>query len=193
LWPLNVYVFVASERSLDIPCAAARARLLNLVRGDAFSQASHAAYQRGLEAVIRVGPLGDLPGASKLVRVRLLDPVDHGDATTMGMRWEAIGAASSLFPVLDADITLEPDGEDRTRLAMAGTYRAPLGWLGAGLDRAILHRVADATIRALLADICTALTVSPSAHGGRIQLQDAGVPSLGSLGDQAVHDGTVTG
>src|SRR5487761_1006435 len=106
-------MFVASDRSLDIPCAAARARLVNLVRSEAFSQASHAAYQRGLEAVIRVGPLGDLPGASKLVRVRLLDPVDHGDATTMGMRWEATGAASSLFPVLDADITLEPDGEDR--------------------------------------------------------------------------------
>ena len=160
-------MFVASDRSLDIPCAAARARLVNLVRSEAFSQASHAAYQRGLEAVIRVGPLGDLPGASKLVRVRLLDPVDHGDATTMGMRWEATGAASSLFPVLDADITVEPDGEDRTRLALAGTYRAPFGRLGAGLDRAILHRVADATLRALLADISTALTSPAPAAEGR--------------------------
>jgi hypothetical protein len=160
-------MFVASERSLRIASAAARARLLNLLRGDALSHASNAAYQRGLEAVIRVGPLGDLPGASKLVRVRLLDPLDRGAATTVGLRWEATGPASSLFPVFDADIIVEPDGEDRTRLAIAGAYRAPLGRLGAGLDRAILHRVADATIRALLADISTALTSPAPATEGR--------------------------
>jgi len=37
-----------------------------------------------------------------------------------------------LFPVLDADITLTPAGEQTTRLALAGVYRPPLGRLGEG-------------------------------------------------------------
>lgn len=64
---------------------------------------------------------------------------DRGSATTVGLRWEPTGAAAGQFPVLDADITLTPEGEHRTRLALAGTYRAPLGRLGAGLDKAILQ------------------------------------------------------
>jgi hypothetical protein len=63
--------------------------------------------------------------------------------------------------VLDADITLISAGEQTTRLALAGSYRPPLGRLGANLDRAILNRVATATIRALLRNVADAL-VSPS-------------------------------
>jgi hypothetical protein len=100
--------------------------------------------------------------------VSFLDPADCGGATTVGLRWEATGAAAGLFPVLDADITLTPEGEQRTRLALAGSYRAPLGRLGAGLDKAILHRVAAATIRALLADVADALTSPATATDGHI-------------------------
>jgi hypothetical protein len=89
---------------------------------------------------------------------------DRGSATTVGLRWEPTGAAAGQFPVLDADITLTPEGEHRTRLALAGTYRAPLGRLGAGLDKAILHRVATATICALLAEMADAPT-SPAGSG----------------------------
>jgi hypothetical protein len=49
----------------------------------------------------------------------------------------------------------------------------PLGRLGAGLDRAVLHHVADATIRALLRHLADALTRPATAadhqartHGG---------------------------
>jgi hypothetical protein len=81
---------------------------------------------------------------------------------TVGMRWEATGLTGGLFPVLDADISLAPDGEQKTRLALIGAYRPPLGHFGAGLDRAILNRVATATIRALLRSVADALT-SPEA------------------------------
>jgi len=40
----------------------------------------------------------------------------------------------------------------------AGIYRPPLGALGAGLDRAVLHRVADATARSLLVRVADVLT-----------------------------------
>jgi hypothetical protein len=131
--------------------------------------------QDGLAAVIRVGPFGDVPGASKLVRVRFLDPVYRGDAMRLALRWEATGVTSGLFPVLDADISLTPAGEQTTRLALAGSYRPPLGGLGAGLDKAILNRVATATIRALLRKVADNLA-SPGTAAER-QAEPLGGPA----------------
>jgi hypothetical protein len=154
-------MFVADEIMLDIGFPAAQARLVNLARRGGLSGASKAAYTDELSAVIRVGPFGDAAGASRLVRVRFLDPVCRGDVMTLALRWEATGVTGALFPVLDADITLTPAGQQATRLALAGSYRAPLSGLGAGLDKAILNRVATATIRALLRNVADNLA-SPS-------------------------------
>jgi hypothetical protein len=96
----------------------------------------------GVSARSRVGPFGEVPGASKLVQVRFLEPVYQTESVTVGLRWEAIGLSGGLFPVLDADISLARDGEQMTRLALVGAYRPPFGRLGAGLDGAILNRVA---------------------------------------------------
>lgn len=155
-------MFAVQEEELDITFAAARARLVNLITGGALTGASRAAYDEGLAGLIRVGPFGDLPGASKLVRVQFLDPADRGDGMRAGLRWEATGPTGGLFPVLDADITVTPAGQ-RTRLMLAGAYRPPLGRLGAGIDRAVLHHVADATIRALVRHIADALTSPATA------------------------------
>ena len=162
-------MFIAQDVMLDVAFAAARARLVNLVTGNTLTGASQAAYEDGLASQIRVG----LPGASKLVRVRFLDPADRDDGIAVGLRWEATGVTGVLFPVLDGDITLTPAGQQTTRLALAGVYRPPLGRLGAGLDRAVLHHVADATIGALLQHLADALTRPAMAgepqariHGG---------------------------
>jgi len=85
------------------------------------------------------------------VRVSFLDPIYRDDTMSVGLRWEAAGAAGSLFPVLDATITICPEGEKAVRLALTGSYRSPLGHLGAALDSAILHPIAAATIRSPLA------------------------------------------
>ena len=47
-------------------------------------------------------------------------------------------------------------------LAVSGAYRPPLGSVGAGLDRAIMHLVAEATIRAFTRQI-GAVIVNPAA------------------------------
>jgi hypothetical protein len=150
-------MFVGHELVLEVSLATAKARLASLAHAGGLSGASQAAYESGLASLIRVGPLGDLPGASKLVRVHFLDPVHRDHTMTLGLRWEAAGVTGGLFPVLDADISLTPAGAQATRLALAGCYRPPLGRLGAGLDRAILSRVATATIRALLRDVADVL------------------------------------
>ena len=108
--------------------------------------------------MLRVGPAGSVPG--KLIRVSLLDPVYRDDAMTAGLRWEAVGATGALFPVLDANLSISPAGEHTARLALAGSYRPPLGRLGRGLDRAVMHRVAAATMRSLLRGVAEVL-VSP--------------------------------
>ena len=66
--------------------------------------------------------------------------------------------------MLYANISFSPAGDKSARLALAGSYRPPLGRLGAGLDRAIMHRVAAATVRCLLQSVAEAL-VSPALAG----------------------------
>jgi hypothetical protein len=160
-------MFVTHDITLGVGFRPAQARLMNLVHRTGLNGASQAAYEAGLASLIRVGPFGEVPGASKLVRVRFLDPVYHAEAMTVGLRWEANGITGGLFPVLDADISLVPDGEQKTRLALAGAYRPPAGRIGAGLDRAILNRVAAATIRALLRSLADALASPEAAAGNR--------------------------
>ena len=163
-------MFVAQDLTVAVGSRAAQARFTNLLRGTWLTEASAAAYDGGLTGLFRVGPAG--PVTAKLVRVRVLDPVYRGDVMTVGLRWEATGPAGSLFPVLDADISISPGGEEGTaaagqpaRLALAGAYRPPLGRLGAGLDRVVLHRVATATMRALLHSV--AQTITNPATAGR--------------------------
>jgi hypothetical protein len=162
-------MFVAHELTVDAGPGAAQARFVNMLRGNWLAEASGAAYDGGLTGLLRAGLAG--PVAAKLVRVRCLDPLYRGDVMTVGLRWEATGPAGSLFPVLDADISISPAEEQSApaagqsaRLALRGTYRPPLGRLGAGLDQAVLHRAATATMRALLHSAAQAIT-SPATAG----------------------------
>jgi hypothetical protein len=161
-------MFIARELIVDAECGAARARLAQIAAASGLTRPSQAAYRDGLTHLARVGPLGDTPGVSKLVAVRILDPVYREDTMTVALRWEATGAAGSLFPVLDANLSLSPAGDQATRLALSGAYRPPLGRIGAALDNAILNRVAAATIHALLHSIAGSLT-SPATAGQSIE------------------------
>jgi hypothetical protein len=155
-------MFVAEELTVNTGSAAAQARFENLVHGDSLAGMSEAAYDGSVTGLRKVGPAGRVAG--KLIRVSFLDPVYRGDVMTVGMRWEATGAVGALFPVLDANITISPAGDHTARLALAGSYRPPLGRLGAEVDRAVMHQVAAATMRSLLRNVATALT-SPAPAG----------------------------
>ena len=102
---------------------------------------------------------------SKLVEVHFLEVVTRGESAVLALRWEATGPGGRLFPALDADICLTPAGEHSTRLSLAGVYRPPLAAVGAGLDKAVFHRVADATVRSLLARVADVLARSQEPPG----------------------------
>ena len=105
-------MFASHEVTLRMTFARARARLSVLSDAGWLSGPSEAAYAEGLDGLIRVGPFGAVLGASKLVRVQLLEPVPRDDTVVLPLRWEATGAAGRLFPVLDANLVLTPSGEE---------------------------------------------------------------------------------
>jgi len=117
-------MFVGDEMPVQVSTVAAAARLANLTGGGSLLRVSHAAWDEG---IVRVGPAGPVPGLSKLVHVQFLPPVQQGAVTVLALRWEATGPAGGLFPVLDANVILVPDGEQATLLGLEGAYRPPAG------------------------------------------------------------------
>jgi hypothetical protein len=150
-------MFAGEEVRLEVSFNAAQARLANLIRSGSLVSASQHAYGEGITGLVRVGPLGATPGMSRIVKVRFRELVARGDSAVLAPRWETLGPGGRLFPALDADITLTPDGEQATLLTMGGAYRPPLGSLGARVDRAILRRAATATIRSFLTRVAEAI------------------------------------
>jgi hypothetical protein len=142
---------------LDADYPVARARFLRLAHGDWLDGPSRDAYTDGLVGEVRVGPLGSVPGMSKLVRVSLLDPVPRDDMVLVPIRWEATGWMGRLFPVLDANLIVGTGDHGRTVLRITGVYRPPLDGLGQQLDQAVLHKVAEATLKSLLRRIAAML------------------------------------
>lgn len=136
-------MFVGSEVVLDagfdVVC-----RRLAAVAGDGWlREASEEAYVTLSRGLRRVGPVR---GVSRLVEVTVRSLAVRGDVAVLALRWVATGPGRGLLPVLDADVTLTPRG-GASVLAMTGSYRPPLGAAGEALDRAVLHSVAEATIR----------------------------------------------
>jgi len=165
-------MFTDHAVGLDMDYPAARARFLRLARGDLLDGLSRNAYTDGQVGEVRVGPFGSVPGMSKLVRVSLLDPVARDDMVLVPIRWEATGRMGRLFPVLDANLIVGPDGQGRAELRITGAYRPPLDGLGEGLDQAVLYRVAGATLKSLLRGI--AATLADPAAAAAPEAPDSG-------------------
>ena len=151
-------MFVGDEVRLDVGFAVARERLTRLGESDALFAPSADGYGAGLA---RVGP----GVVSKLVRVQVHELSRTDKSSGLALRWEATGAGGKLFPVLDADLILADIGAQGTLVALTGVYRPPLGALGQALDRAVLHRVAAATIKGFLARVAAQLADHSVTNG----------------------------
>ena len=155
--PVTEGMFVADKVMLELSFPSARARFGALTRGSLLMSASEDAYGAEITGLMRVGP----SGFSRLVRVQFRDLPDGPNTAGLALRWEVPGPGGALFPVLDADVQLIRAGPRTTWLTIAGAYRPPLGSLGEALDRAILHRVASATIRGFLGRVAAGLLAGP--------------------------------
>jgi hypothetical protein len=161
-------MFVTEEAALPLPYEAARKRLLEYLRADGLQASSTDGFEAGRELLVRAG----VGAVSKEVLVQLLQPYEQGQATVVPLRWVATGAAGTMFPQLDGNLELAPEGEEASTLTLAGAYRAPLAAVGATMDRVLLNRVAGASIRRFLNEVADDLADEASqpaatAHADR--------------------------
>ncbi len=70
-------------------------------------------------------------------------------ATLIPISWRA-ASASALFPVLDGQLEIASLGPKTTQLGISANYEPPLGLVGKIADRALLHRVAEVTVKDFL-------------------------------------------
>lgn len=145
--------FLVFDRSYDqvLACLGAGERSDALL-----GAALEGTREKGESLRARVGPAGWPAVFSKAVEIRSGPLRHHGDSVLIPLRWVASEGAS-LFPRLDADLEASPFGPAQTQLVLRARYEPPGGALGRGVDRVLLHRLAESTLRAFLAGIRTTL------------------------------------
>jgi hypothetical protein len=100
----------------------------------------------------------------KKVAIELGSRTDFPSMTVLPISWRATGA-QGLFPSLEADLEVAPLGPTRTQLAISARYDPPLGLIGRAIDRALLHRVAEATLKDFLDRIGEVLSTRAARAG----------------------------
>ena len=123
-----------------------------------------AAEDRGRTLLAEVGFELESRRIAKEVEIFFGSPFRFPSKTVLPMTWRAAGHAW-LFPRLEADLEVAPLGVDRTQLSMSASYRPPMGTMGRALDRALLHRVAEATVKDFLDGVGAQLSHEPAIAG----------------------------
>jgi hypothetical protein len=144
-----IYYFVHVDRPF-VEVESALLRMLPGLRGWA-----EQAYREGERLRTRIGTQGGK--VAKVVEIETGEPSRGASQTTIPLRWEATGAPS-LFPVMDADVVAASVGKSMTQIAFRGSYRVPLGPVGRAVDRAVLHRIAEASVKGFVDRIAYALS-----------------------------------
>lgn len=130
------------QRDVVLPMSADRAsaRLVQLF-----------ALQTGRRRVeLTVGPGRN----GRLVTSRVAGVVsgpDHRLSTTaFALHWEPLGLARRGLPALDAEFGVTPIDQTACLLSIIGCYDVPFRGVGVVADRAVMGRIADATVSSLL-------------------------------------------
>jgi hypothetical protein len=120
------------------------------------------AYREGEHLRDKVCVRNGRPGIAKTVQLLAGTPLRGAQQTTLPFAWEATGTPG-LFPKLDADLVVAAVGPDLCQVAVRGTYDPPLGSLGRVLDRALLHRVAEASVKGFVDLVAESLAGTAAA------------------------------
>jgi len=107
---------------------------------------AESADERGQRLLVDVGFPMDGHRILKRVSIVMAEPVRSPARTWMPISWRATGP-SGLFPILDGDLEIASLGPTCTQLAFSARYSPPLGFIGRTVDRALLSRVAEATVK----------------------------------------------
>jgi hypothetical protein len=92
------------------------------------------------DVTIELGPTDDTPLGSGRPALRI------------PLTWRAV-RASGAFPMMQAELSIYPLTATETQLELAGTYAPPLGPIGRTIDKAVLHRIAEASVLQFLQEV----------------------------------------
>jgi hypothetical protein len=147
---LFIYYYIQIGRSMDEVEPRFRSFFTS------FSSWAESAYRDGedLRASISVGKGPAV--VAKTVRLQVKDPVTTDTETTVPIVWEATGA-TALFPKMEGHLILAAVGPDHTQLSFRGTYDPPLGAFGRALDKVLMHRLAESSVKGFVDRIGSAL------------------------------------
>lgn len=132
-----------------------------------------------LEARLREGPERWLPGfagqgerisgeltfqqSGARVRRRIevkIGPVQHfAYGVTVQVAWKG-ARHSELYPELEGHLRLERQGDGASMLRLDARYTPPGGRVGASVDRAVMHRVAESSVRDFVTGVAKLLAGS---------------------------------
>ena len=121
---------------------------------DAVEDWAGVAYREGEELRAKVGP--SVGGHAKEVRLVIGVAEIHRTGLVYPISWTAVGA-QSLFPKLTGELVLSHLGPEQTKLSLEATYQPPLGPLGRVVDRVVLGRFAESTVKNWVDQLAEAL------------------------------------
>ncbi len=150
--PLHVYAYVEAPFDLIGRLLADHAvEILQHATDDAAEQAGM------LSRTLRVEVGGFSVSRDVTIEVGDFEPREV-TRSVVPLRWHA-ATGRLLFPSLAADLEVSSVSFDPplTQLTLDGSYEPPLGLLGAGADRMLLHRLAEATVHRFVHDVADQL------------------------------------
>lgn len=109
-----------------------------------------------------VGPRRDSDFPAKLVEGTVVGPVRRGTTQVFELRWVPTGATAAAYPTLEARLGLTSIDATSSLMSIYAEYSPPFGAVGATADRAVMSRVANATVTAVLHRLAHAITRTPS-------------------------------
>jgi hypothetical protein len=160
-------MFLVEEVPLALPPEEARHRMQVHLHLEGLQDASAEALVDSRRTLMQAG----VTGLSKQVQAQVRPAYLHADTMVVPLRWIATGATGGLFPELDANLEIAPDGEGASQLRLTGSYRPPLGTVGASIDRVVLHRLAEGTFRSFLRQLSEKLLAPHPAYEADLELE----------------------
>lgn len=145
-------MFVEYATTVDLALSSVE-KQLDRVRAS-LEEWADIAYREGEDLMAKVGPTSTV---SRRVQLAIGVTEIRAGGLVYPINW-TVNGASMLFPSLEADLWLTKTGSHQTRMTLKGTYRPPLGTLGRMADRALLGRVAEATIADWMERLAAAVT-----------------------------------
>ena len=148
-------MFLRAYLELDLPIAEVESALLR-TPAEWIPALAASAEEHGDQLLAEVGfPVSGLQ-VGKQVEIEMGPPVRTPGRTWLPVTWRATGPRG-IFPTLEGELEVAALGPQLTQLGLSARYKPPFGVLGDSLDRALLHRVAEATVRAFVERVAVAL------------------------------------